>query len=336
MCYGGDLNAGDFITSWEYQDQNDDSCETFIKCPPDTRSHSRSSGHWGPGPTSAVTPGKTRHLASPVTGTEIAADLPQKLVRPEKGPQCQGDSGEQTQVREIRGEEADRSGKLPSLWTDGEQRKQSSSVDGKTGSEAVVPVILKALTYEEKRGACSVGANVRDAACYVCWAFARAYEPQELKPFVAAISSSPRPAQPEGQGRRLGGRQRPLELGRGAGGHPTPPPLGQQRLVPVGVSLCHKTVSPAWGEAMVWASLLVHGLESEFSCSSSFGSLGSFDLRGGWLPGLPGHALVSARPDQPVPFGAVPGSFSVPFGSSAVTSECLSIVPAGVALMLMT
>lgn len=53
---------------------------------------------------------------------------------------------------------------------------------------AVVPVILKALTYEEKRGACSVGSNVRDAACYVCWAFARAYEPQELKPFVAAIS----------------------------------------------------------------------------------------------------------------------------------------------------
>ncbi|KAM8785562.1 tubulin-specific chaperone D isoform 2-T2 [Rhynchonycteris naso] len=54
----------------------------------------------------------------------------------------------------------------------------------------VVAVILKALTYEEKRGACSVGANVRDAACYVCWAFARAYEPQELKPFVAKISSA--------------------------------------------------------------------------------------------------------------------------------------------------
>uniref|UniRef100_A0A8C8ZUX8 Tubulin-specific chaperone D n=1 Tax=Prolemur simus TaxID=1328070 RepID=A0A8C8ZUX8_PROSS len=52
-----------------------------------------------------------------------------------------------------------------------------------------VPVILKALTYEEKRGACSVGANVRDAACYVCWSFARAYEPRELTPFVPAISS---------------------------------------------------------------------------------------------------------------------------------------------------
>ncbi|EFB29985.1 hypothetical protein PANDA_016130 [Ailuropoda melanoleuca] len=56
--------------------------------------------------------------------------------------------------------------------------------------DQVVPVILKALTYEEKRGSCSVGTNVRDAACYVCWAFARAYEPQELQPFVAAISSA--------------------------------------------------------------------------------------------------------------------------------------------------
>ncbi|XP_072601395.1 tubulin-specific chaperone D isoform X2 [Vulpes vulpes] len=56
--------------------------------------------------------------------------------------------------------------------------------------EDVVPVILKALTYEEKRGSCSVGTNVRDAACYVCWAFARAYEPRELQPFVAAISSA--------------------------------------------------------------------------------------------------------------------------------------------------
>uniref|UniRef100_A0A8C0APJ6 Tubulin-specific chaperone D n=1 Tax=Buteo japonicus TaxID=224669 RepID=A0A8C0APJ6_9AVES len=54
----------------------------------------------------------------------------------------------------------------------------------------VVPVILKALTYDEKRGACSVGSNVRDAACYVCWAFARAYDPAELIPFISQISSA--------------------------------------------------------------------------------------------------------------------------------------------------
>ncbi|KAF7659956.1 hypothetical protein LDENG_00290530 [Lucifuga dentata] len=53
----------------------------------------------------------------------------------------------------------------------------------------VVPLILKSLTYEEKRGACSVGSNVRDAACYVCWSFSRAYEPKELKPFVSQIAS---------------------------------------------------------------------------------------------------------------------------------------------------
>ncbi|NXM87156.1 TBCD protein, partial [Oenanthe oenanthe] len=54
----------------------------------------------------------------------------------------------------------------------------------------VVPVMLRALTYDEKRGACSVGSNVRDAACYVCWAFARAYEPAELVPFIQHISSA--------------------------------------------------------------------------------------------------------------------------------------------------
>ncbi|XP_072531302.1 tubulin-specific chaperone D [Salminus brasiliensis] len=54
----------------------------------------------------------------------------------------------------------------------------------------VVPVILKALTYDEKRGACSLGSNVRDAACYVCWAFARAYEPSELGPYVNQIANA--------------------------------------------------------------------------------------------------------------------------------------------------
>uniref|UniRef100_A0A7N6B8D7 Tubulin-specific chaperone D n=1 Tax=Anabas testudineus TaxID=64144 RepID=A0A7N6B8D7_ANATE len=54
----------------------------------------------------------------------------------------------------------------------------------------VVPLIIKSLTYEEKRGACSVGSNVRDAACYVCWSFARAYEPKELEPFVSQIASA--------------------------------------------------------------------------------------------------------------------------------------------------
>ncbi|XP_064407047.1 tubulin-specific chaperone D-like isoform X2 [Halichondria panicea] len=52
----------------------------------------------------------------------------------------------------------------------------------------VVPVVLKALIYDERRGLSSVGAHVRDSACYVCWSFARAYEPNELKPYVNDIA----------------------------------------------------------------------------------------------------------------------------------------------------
>lgn len=40
------------------------------------------------------------------------------------------------------------------------------------------PVVRRALAYDVRRGAGSVGSHVRDAACYVCWAFARAYSPQ--------------------------------------------------------------------------------------------------------------------------------------------------------------
>lgn len=35
----------------------------------------------------------------------------------------------------------------------------------------------------------SVGQNIRDSACYVCWAFARAYEPQDLQPFIKKIAT---------------------------------------------------------------------------------------------------------------------------------------------------
>lgn len=52
----------------------------------------------------------------------------------------------------------------------------------------VVPVVLRALAYDELRGNFSVGAHVRDAACYVCWAFARAYEPQEITHHVNSIA----------------------------------------------------------------------------------------------------------------------------------------------------
>lgn len=54
----------------------------------------------------------------------------------------------------------------------------------------VVPILLKALTYDERRGACSVGAHVRDAACYLAWSFARAYKPETLTDHVNDIAQT--------------------------------------------------------------------------------------------------------------------------------------------------
>ncbi|KAH6812160.1 ARM repeat superfamily protein [Perilla frutescens var. frutescens] len=45
----------------------------------------------------------------------------------------------------------------------------------------VVPVIIKALHYDIRRGPHSVGSHVRDAAAYVCWAFGRAYYNRDMK-----------------------------------------------------------------------------------------------------------------------------------------------------------
>ncbi|ORY54682.1 ARM repeat-containing protein, partial [Neocallimastix californiae] len=48
----------------------------------------------------------------------------------------------------------------------------------------IIPWTIKALTFEQQKGSFSVGSNVRDAACYVCWSFARAYDPNIMKPYV--------------------------------------------------------------------------------------------------------------------------------------------------------
>ena len=52
----------------------------------------------------------------------------------------------------------------------------------------VVPVVTKALQYDVRRGQTSVGAHVRDAACYVCWAFARAYSPLVMREHVPRLA----------------------------------------------------------------------------------------------------------------------------------------------------
>jgi hypothetical protein len=52
-----------------------------------------------------------------------------------------------------------------------------------------VKVLDKALIYDINRGNHSVGANVRDAACYVVWSFARAYAPEIMRPHIKTLST---------------------------------------------------------------------------------------------------------------------------------------------------
>lgn len=52
----------------------------------------------------------------------------------------------------------------------------------------MVPILQQALVYDEMKGYMSVGQHIRDAACYMCWAFARAYDPSDLEPFIQRIA----------------------------------------------------------------------------------------------------------------------------------------------------
>lgn len=54
----------------------------------------------------------------------------------------------------------------------------------------VIPVVLRALFYDERSGDHNYGSNVRDAGCYVCWAFARAYHPKDFLDYIVPIASS--------------------------------------------------------------------------------------------------------------------------------------------------
>ncbi|KAG0327465.1 hypothetical protein BGZ99_007549 [Dissophora globulifera] len=54
----------------------------------------------------------------------------------------------------------------------------------------LIPWIILALKFDVKRGAHSVGSNVRDSACYVCWSFARAYTPEVLDTHVRKLSNT--------------------------------------------------------------------------------------------------------------------------------------------------
>lgn len=54
----------------------------------------------------------------------------------------------------------------------------------------VFPAVLEALRYDVKLGTRSVGSQVRDAACYVLWACARAYASSVLEPYTVALAGA--------------------------------------------------------------------------------------------------------------------------------------------------
>lgn len=51
-------------------------------------------------------------------------------------------------------------------------------------------LIKEAIIYDKNKGSFSVGTNVRDAACYCCWAMARVYDESLLKTLINSISTA--------------------------------------------------------------------------------------------------------------------------------------------------
>ncbi|KPA79308.1 putative tubulin folding cofactor D [Leptomonas pyrrhocoris] len=64
------------------------------------------------------------------------------------------------------------------------------SLVGTTLLARVVPVVAQGLAYDLSKGTYSVGAHVRDAACYTCWSIARAYDAEDLTVHVQQLSVS--------------------------------------------------------------------------------------------------------------------------------------------------
>jgi hypothetical protein len=56
--------------------------------------------------------------------------------------------------------------------------------------DRAISIVTTAMQYDIRRGQHSVGSHVRDAACYACWAFARAYSPSTLTPHIPELIQS--------------------------------------------------------------------------------------------------------------------------------------------------
>lgn len=54
----------------------------------------------------------------------------------------------------------------------------------------VIPIVKKALVYDKQLGNHSLGRNVRDSACYVCWSLARAFDAEHMRPYVNELAGA--------------------------------------------------------------------------------------------------------------------------------------------------
>ena len=54
--------------------------------------------------------------------------------------------------------------------------------------QKLIPYLEKALLFEVNKGTFCSGSNVRDSACYVVWALARAYQSKVMKPYVEKLA----------------------------------------------------------------------------------------------------------------------------------------------------
>jgi len=54
----------------------------------------------------------------------------------------------------------------------------------------IFPILFKALQFDQNQGNYSIGAHVRDSACYVAWAFARAYDPAIIKEYMLKLAQN--------------------------------------------------------------------------------------------------------------------------------------------------
>lgn len=52
----------------------------------------------------------------------------------------------------------------------------------------LAPKISNALLYDINKGSFSIGAHVRDAACYICWACSRSFDAEIMSPFMSQLA----------------------------------------------------------------------------------------------------------------------------------------------------